>query len=166
MAFPNLIPVCNMNFKVRLLTQAEKDAAANAAAEKAAAEIKVQYEAAFGTLRNIQTNAITWFVKYPEVWKTNLELRDSLQRAIDYKYSPDPNQNDLNVIRDLLGGTLVTRGLVPDFTKAQLEITKFVQVKAIAAKSTNPKSIMCVKGKLTKKVTGINPKCPSGYRKK
>jgi hypothetical protein len=27
-------------------------------------------------------------------------------------------------------------------------------------------TITCVKGKLIKKVTGINPKCPSGYRKK
>jgi len=28
------------------------------------------------------------------------------------------------------------------------------------------KSIICVKGKLTKKVTGSNPKCPTGYKKK
>ena len=27
-------------------------------------------------------------------------------------------------------------------------------------------TITCVKGKLTKKVTGINPKCPTGYKKK
>jgi len=27
-------------------------------------------------------------------------------------------------------------------------------------------TITCVKGKLTKKVTAINPKCPSGYKKK
>jgi hypothetical protein len=27
-------------------------------------------------------------------------------------------------------------------------------------------TITCIKGKLTKKVTGINPKCPTGYRKK
>jgi hypothetical protein len=30
----------------------------------------------------------------------------------------------------------------------------------------NKTTITCVKGKLTKKVTGINPKCPTGYRKK
>ena len=28
------------------------------------------------------------------------------------------------------------------------------------------KAIVCVKGKLTKKVTAVNPKCPAGYRKK
>ena len=27
-------------------------------------------------------------------------------------------------------------------------------------------TISCVKGKTTKKVTGINPKCPAGYKKK
>ena len=28
------------------------------------------------------------------------------------------------------------------------------------------KTIMCIKGKLTKKVTAVNPKCPAGYKKK
>jgi hypothetical protein len=32
-----------------------------------------------------------------------------------------------------------------------------------AAKKT---SITCVKGKTSKKVTAVNPKCPNGYRKK
>lgn len=34
---------------------------------------------------------------------------------------------------------------------------------AITAKKT---TITCVKGKTTKKVTGVNPKCPAGYKKK
>lgn len=35
------------------------------------------------------------------------------------------------------------------------------------AESANKKTtITCVKGKLTKKVTAVNPKCPSGYKKK
>ena len=39
---------------------------------------------------------------------------------------------------------------------------------ANSAKTTGTKSvtITCVKGKLTKKITGINPKCPTGYTKK
>jgi hypothetical protein len=28
------------------------------------------------------------------------------------------------------------------------------------------KSITCVKGKITQKITGTNPKCPVGYKKK
>jgi hypothetical protein len=35
--------------------------------------------------------------------------------------------------------------------------------KAVAAKKI---TITCVKGKLTKKVTAVNPKCPKGYKKK
>ena len=35
--------------------------------------------------------------------------------------------------------------------------------KTVVAKKT---SITCVKGKTTKKVTAINPKCPTGYKKK
>jgi hypothetical protein len=34
------------------------------------------------------------------------------------------------------------------------------------AKSKKASTITCVKGKLSKKVTGVNPKCPSGYKKK
>jgi len=33
-------------------------------------------------------------------------------------------------------------------------------------KSTKPFTITCVKGKLTKKVTAVSPKCPAGYKKK
>ena len=35
--------------------------------------------------------------------------------------------------------------------------------KAAAAKK---KTITCTKGKLTKKVTAVKPKCPKGYKKK
>jgi hypothetical protein len=36
--------------------------------------------------------------------------------------------------------------------------------KAVAAKKKT--TITCVKGKTTKKVTAVNPKCPTGYKKK
>ena len=36
----------------------------------------------------------------------------------------------------------------------------------VPSKSAAKTSITCVKGKTTKKVTGLNPKCPSGYKKK
>ena len=34
------------------------------------------------------------------------------------------------------------------------------------AKNRIAKTVTCTKGKTTKKVTGINPKCPAGYKKK
>lgn len=46
------------------------------------------------------------------------------------------------------------------------------QLKNAISLADNPpavvkkKTIICVKGKLTKKVTGTSPKCPSGYKKK
>lgn len=43
---------------------------------------------------------------------------------------------------------------------------KFTQEKVVAPAPIRKTSITCVKGKLTKKVTAVNPKCPSGYRKK
>jgi hypothetical protein len=40
--------------------------------------------------------------------------------------------------------------------------------KTLKVKISQPKnqkySISCVKGKLTKKITGTNPKCPKGYK--
>jgi hypothetical protein len=33
-------------------------------------------------------------------------------------------------------------------------------------KSKAPQTITCVKGKLSKKVTAVSPKCPAGYKKK
>jgi hypothetical protein len=39
---------------------------------------------------------------------------------------------------------------------------KLSQAKAPAKKTT----ITCVKGKLTKKITAVGPKCPAGYKKK
>ncbi len=40
--------------------------------------------------------------------------------------------------------------------------------KAVAkpATASAKKSITCVKGKTTKKVVAVNPKCPAGYKKK
>ena len=35
----------------------------------------------------------------------------------------------------------------------------------IEKSSSGKKTINCIKGKLTKKVTGTNPKCPAGYKK-
>lgn len=46
---------------------------------------------------------------------------------------------------------------------AELKAKQEAPAKAAAAKKT---TITCVKGKLTKKVTAVKPKCPAGYKKK
>ena len=40
------------------------------------------------------------------------------------------------------------------------------QIPAVLTVKKSKKSITCVKGKSTKKVTAVNPKCPTGYKKK
>ena len=40
------------------------------------------------------------------------------------------------------------------------------KVSATPTPTVKSTTITCVKGKITTKVTGINPKCPSGYTKK
>ena len=51
--------------------------------------------------------------------------------------------------------------------KAASELKAKQEAEAKAkAKATKKITITCVKGKLTKKVTAVNPKCPAGYKKK
>ena len=51
---------------------------------------------------------------------------------------------------------------------AELKAKQEAEVKAAAEKAAALKksTITCIKGKLTKKVTAVNPKCPAGYKKK
>lgn len=54
--------------------------------------------------------------------------------------------------------------LVKNIERHEFELSQLVQkLKVNSIPST---SITCTKGKLTKKVTAINPKCPAGYKKK
>ena len=50
---------------------------------------------------------------------------------------------------------------------AEEELGEFVvtryQLEKLASKI---KTISCIKGKITKKVSGLNPQCPSGYKKR
>jgi hypothetical protein len=48
-------------------------------------------------------------------------------------------------------------------TAAELKAKQEAEAKAAALKKT---TITCLKGKLVKKVTGVKPVCPKGYRKK
>ena len=50
--------------------------------------------------------------------------------------------------------------------KAEAEAKAKAEAEAKAKAETKNKTITCIKGKLTKKVTGVNPKCPKGYKKK
>ena len=51
---------------------------------------------------------------------------------------------------------------------AELKAKQEAEAKAAAdeAAAKKPTTITCIKGKLTKKITAVNPKCPSGYKVK
>jgi hypothetical protein len=49
-------------------------------------------------------------------------------------------------------------------TQSESKDESKVAAPAIAAKKI--KVINCVKGKLTRKISGVNPKCPTGFKKK
>ena len=52
------------------------------------------------------------------------------------------------------------------YSTNKISISLGAKVKNSPTKSPKKSSITCVKGKLTKKVTAVNPKCPAGYKKK
>jgi hypothetical protein len=47
-----------------------------------------------------------------------------------------------------------------ELAQLSLSTTKLI------ALSKKPNSITCIKGKTTKRVSGVNPKCPKGYKVK
>jgi len=49
---------------------------------------------------------------------------------------------------------------------SDLKAKQEAEAKAALAAAAKKSTITCVKGKLTKKVTAVNPKCPAGYKKK
>jgi len=49
--------------------------------------------------------------------------------------------------------------------EAEAEARAKAEAEAKASALKNKKTISCVKGKLTKKVTAVSPKCPKGYKK-
>jgi hypothetical protein len=50
--------------------------------------------------------------------------------------------------------------------KMELEILSASTTKLLTMVRNTKTTITCIKGKLTKKVTAVNPKCPSGYKVK
>ena len=77
--------------------------------------------------------------------------------------------DDIEEVRRTINGNLVDPNapMQPIIEYAEEELGEFsvtrYQLEKLAAKI---KTISCVKGKSIKKVSGLSPKCPSGYKKK
>ena len=105
----------------------------------------------------------------------DLAIRSDIARCI-YGFSSAPIQATISVISEdgqaKTATTVVTeranwlRLSAKGFTYASPTV-KVAFSQAGSNKVTPKKStITCVKGKTSKKVTAVNPKCPSGYKKK
>ena len=76
---------------------------------------------------------------------------------------------DIAEVRRTINGNLAdpNAAMQPIIEYAEEELGEFAvtrfQLEKLAAKV---KTISCVKGKATKKVSGLAPKCPSGFKKK
>ena len=116
----------------------------------------------------------------------NLVMRSEVARCL-YKFSNAPISASVSIVASdgtaqvattVLGEKngwlyLTASGFTFSSPTVRVKLTQEVVTPAPVAEpsaSAKPvmlkKSITCVKGKTTKKVTAVNPKCPTGYKKK
>jgi hypothetical protein len=82
--------------------------------------------------------------------------------------TPSPTPSPNNRKEEVLSANAELKAKLDAEAKAAAELKAKLdaEAKAAVAKATANKrtSITCVKGKLTKKVTAVKPKCPAGYK--
>ena len=115
---------------------------ANGEAESKAAAEKLSCDANRTQLMEIQETLIASIKTYPKSLSLLNEVSTRLQAALRAKCIADITLSDFRM-------------------EVSLAISKAKQ-----SNSNTRVTITCSKGKLTKKVSGINPKCPAGYKKK
>lgn len=104
-------------------------------------------------------------VQYKQL--TALEAKAKLDASVykSYKFL----LADFLEVRRVIDAALVnpTGDLTAAAAYAEEETGEFMTtIPEIARMVAKIKTISCVKGKVTKKVSGLTPKCPSGYKKK
>ena len=114
-----------------------------------------------------------------EVFKGNynLVMKSSVARCI-YGFTDAPVSATVSVVAadgtsqvatTLLGeknGWLYLSASGFTFSSPTVRVKLTQEGSKIAPTIVKKTSITCIKGKVTKKVTAVNPKCPTGYRKK
>ncbi|MEY4290690.1 MAG: hypothetical protein RL130_632 [Actinomycetota bacterium] len=109
-----------------------------------------------------------------------LVLDSKVARCL-YKFSSAPIQATISVVNDKGEQSVATTTVTEkngwlrlvarnfEFSSPSISVKLTQDASAQEAKTTTPvkkSTITCMKGKTTKKVTSVNPKCPSGYKKK
>jgi hypothetical protein len=150
-------------------TAAEKAVADKTAAEKAATAIKAaEDEAATKKARGDSVNSALKFL-VDQVVSTREELKLRIIGLVKIYPAEKIALNTLLQSISMQGE--VTSVNYKEIEKTVYQVTDQVDVienSAAAAKAaaTKKTTITCVKGKLSKKVTGVKPKCPTGYKLK
>ena len=158
LAFPEVIPECNINFTVRDLTLAEKAVAAEKAAQEKATADKAALEKAAADKVAADKAAAA---------KNEVNKFEELIERIKNLKSRYPNNSQLTgmevkakVLAGVLGKNLGST--IPNIESINL----WLDANESVWKKTQKQTINCIKGKTTKKVIAVNPKCPAGYKKK
>ncbi len=145
---------------------ADKAAAAKAAADKAAAELKLKQEAETRLFIAAQTKCLDYNGDL-----RNLEFKISVSLS-DYPLSKTKFQNLLDLFPTELNCDYIELSTFEATYNSELRLFATVNssyedaLQAAKVLATKKVTITCVKGKLTKKVTAVSPKCPTGYKKK
>ena len=145
---------------------AAKAAADKVAADKAAAELRLKQEADAILLRAAQAKCLNYNGDL-----RNLEFKISMALS-DYPLSKTKFQNLLDLFPPQLDcGYIELSSFDATYNnevRLFANVTRFYEVALQDANvlATAKKTITCIKGKITKKVTAVNPKCPAGYKKK
>jgi flagellar biosynthesis GTPase FlhF len=145
--------------------KAKADAEAKAKAEaeakaKAEAEAKAKAEGEAKAKADAEARAKELAEK-PGCDARKKDLSSLSQDFVKFK-KVNPSKSDevdstLARLNSALNSNCVAEITLADFQREYQDLTK---------SSSKKTTITCTKGKLTKKVTAINPKCPKGYKKK
>jgi len=125
------------------------------------------YKVSFEVVRDPQTITFT-LPSTANVSSKSLALTSTVSSGAAVTYSTTSagicsiTGSTLNLLTS--GNCAVTATQAGTSTLAPASATATVMLTSAVV--TNKKSITCVKGKSTKKVSGINPKCPKGYKLK
>ena len=108
------------------------------------------------------------YLKYRSKYVLKVQLKDLIKsstlKVFEFSYNPDGQTAEEKILEEAR--------LAAEKVALELRARQEAEAKAKAeaeAKATSEKmktTITCVKGKTTKKVSAIKPKCPAGYKKR
>lgn len=160
LAFPEVVPECNIDFTVRNFTPAEKAAADKAASDKATADKtaseKATADKAAADSAAYEIRIMSAKSKYSAL---SLEIESLLKKYPSKKSEIELYKKKIALFERIDQVNIST----VELNLAGIE-SKLVAMRSIYSKIA--RTITCTKGKKSLKVLDVNPKCPAGYKVK